>query len=35
MVATNSKMRIKICENGPFTVYGGVPLMDQILVPDA
>jgi CDGSH-type Zn-finger protein len=30
----NSKMKIKICEDGPYTVYGGVPLMDQILVPD-
>jgi CDGSH-type Zn-finger protein len=35
MPVKNSKMKIKICENGPYTVYGGVPLMDQILVPDA
>lgn len=35
MVYMNDKMKIKICENGPYTVYGGVPLMDQILVPDA
>jgi CDGSH-type Zn-finger protein len=35
MVAKNSKMKIKICADGPYTVYGGVPLMEQILVPDA
>jgi len=35
MVVMNSKMKIKICEDGPYTVYGGIPLMDQILVPDA
>jgi CDGSH-type Zn-finger protein len=34
-VAKNSKMRIKICKDGPYTVYGGVPLTEQILVPDA
>jgi CDGSH-type Zn-finger protein len=35
MVAKNSKMRIKLCKDGPYTVYGGVPLIEQILVPDA
>jgi CDGSH-type Zn-finger protein len=35
MVAKNNKMKIKICEDGPYTVSGGIPLMDQILVPDA
>ncbi len=35
MVAKNKRMKIKICEDGPYTVYGGVPMMDQILVPDA
>jgi CDGSH-type Zn-finger protein len=34
MTAKNSKMKIKINEGGPYTVYGGVPLMDMILVPD-
>jgi CDGSH-type Zn-finger protein len=27
--------RIKVNEDGPYTVYGGIPLSDQILVPDA
>ena len=31
----NKRMKIKIIENGPYTVYGGVPLLEQILVPDA
>ncbi len=35
MAAKNNKMKIKINEGGPYTVYGGVPLMDMILVPDA
>jgi CDGSH-type Zn-finger protein len=35
MVAKNSKMKIKICEDGPYTVYGGIPMSEQILVPDA
>jgi CDGSH-type Zn-finger protein len=35
MTAKTSNMKIKITENGPFTVYGGVPLMEKILVPDA
>lgn len=35
MTGNNTKMRIKITEDGPYTVTGGVPLMDQILVPDA
>jgi CDGSH-type Zn-finger protein len=29
------KGKIKICENGPYIVQGGIPLSDQILVPDA
>jgi CDGSH-type Zn-finger protein len=28
------KMKVKICEDGPYIVQGGVPLADQILVPD-
>jgi CDGSH-type Zn-finger protein len=35
MVAKNNKMKIKVNENGPYTITGGVPLMEQILVPDA
>ncbi len=35
MVVKNSRMKIKICEDGPYTVYGGIPLSEQILVPDA
>ena len=35
MVGKNSKMKIKVSADGPFTVYGGVPLLEQILVPDA
>jgi CDGSH-type Zn-finger protein len=35
LVTKNNKMKIKINEDGPYTVYGGVPLIDQILVPDA
>ena len=27
--------KIKICADGPYTVYGGIALSDQILVPDA
>jgi CDGSH-type Zn-finger protein len=33
-VAKKAK-RIKVTEDGPYTVYGGIPLSDQILVPDA
>ena len=35
MVTKNDRMKIKICEDGPYTVYGGIPLTDQILIPDA
>ena len=35
MAKKNSKMKIKINQDGPYTVYGGVPLTEQILVPDA
>jgi CDGSH-type Zn-finger protein len=35
MASSKKDMRIKICEDGPFTVYGGIPLSDQIMVPDA
>ena len=35
MLNKNEKMKIKICEDGPYTVFGGIPLADQILVPDA
>ena len=35
MVTKNSRMKIKINVDGPYTVYGGVPLMEQTLVPDA
>ena len=35
MVAKNSKMKIKICKDGPYTVFGGIPLTEQILIPDA
>ncbi len=30
----NEKMRIIVCEDGPFLVKGGIPLVDQFLVPD-
>jgi CDGSH-type Zn-finger protein len=35
MGSINEKMKIKICADGPYTVYGGIPLTDQILIPDA
>jgi len=35
MPTKNDKMKIKVCEDGPYTVTGGIPLTDQILVPDA
>jgi CDGSH-type Zn-finger protein len=31
----NDKMKIKVNEDGPYTISGGVPMSDQILVPDA
>lgn len=35
MTAKNDKMKIKINTAGPYTVTGGIPLSDQILIPDA
>jgi CDGSH-type Zn-finger protein len=35
MTGKNPKMKIKIQKDGPYTVYGGIPMMDQTLVPDA
>ena len=35
MAVKNNKMRIKVQENGPYTISGGVPLMEAIIVPDA
>jgi CDGSH-type Zn-finger protein len=35
MTMKNDRMKIKICEDGPYTVTGGIPLTDQILIPDA
>ena len=35
MKTKTDKMKIKVKEDGPYTVYGGVPLTDQILVPDS
>ena len=35
MTTKTDKMKIKVCEDGPYTVSGGIPLVDQILVPDA
>jgi CDGSH-type Zn-finger protein len=31
----NDKAKIKVCKDGPYTVYGGIPLIDQTLIPDA
>ncbi|HEX7619654.1 MAG TPA: CDGSH iron-sulfur domain-containing protein [Anaerolineales bacterium] len=35
MPIKNDKRRIKVNEDGPYTVSGGIPLVDQILVPDS
>lgn len=35
MATKKEKMKIKVNEDGPYTVYGSIPLVDQILVPDA
>ena len=35
MPTKNDKMKIKVNEDGPYTVTGSIPLADQILVPDA
>jgi CDGSH-type Zn-finger protein len=35
MPIKTDKMKIKVNEDGPYTVYGGIPSSDQILVPDA
>jgi CDGSH-type Zn-finger protein len=34
MSQKNDRMKIKICVDGPYTVYGGVPLSEQILIPN-
>lgn len=34
MPIKNNKMKIKVIPDGPFLVTGGIPLADQILVPD-
>jgi CDGSH-type Zn-finger protein len=34
MSPRNPRMKIKICKDGPYTVYGEIPLSEQILVPD-
>jgi len=35
MADENNPLKIKVCEDGPYVVTGGVPLQDQILIPDA
>jgi CDGSH-type Zn-finger protein len=35
MPVKNDAMKIKIQKNGPYTISGGIPLMDTILVPDS
>jgi CDGSH-type Zn-finger protein len=34
MTTKNDSLKIKVCEDGPYVVTGGVPLGDQILIPD-
>jgi CDGSH-type Zn-finger protein len=34
MTKNNLRMKIKVCEDGPYVVTGGIPISDQILVPD-
>jgi CDGSH-type Zn-finger protein len=34
MAAKNDKLKIKVNEDGPYTVTGSIPLQEQILVPD-
>jgi CDGSH-type Zn-finger protein len=34
-MTANNKMKIKVHKNGPYTVSGGVPLIDMRMVPDA
>jgi len=34
MTKKDDAKRIKICEDGPFVVSAGIPLADQIMVPD-
>jgi len=34
MANNKNGMKIKVCEDGPYTVTGGIPLDDQILVSD-
>jgi len=35
MAGKKDRMKIKVIEDGPYTVTGGIPLSDQILIPDA
>jgi len=35
MATKNDKMKSKVSENGRYSASGGIPLTDQILVPDA
>src|SRR5512136_1498362 len=35
MAVKYDKMKIIIKKDGPYTVQGGIPMMDMILVPDA
>ena len=35
MATKNESMKIKVKEDGPYTVSGGIPLTEQILIPDA
>ncbi len=35
MATKNDRMKIKVNLDGPYTVIGGIPLSDQILVPDS
>jgi CDGSH-type Zn-finger protein len=34
MATKKGKMKIKVNEDGPYTISGGIPLSEQILVPD-
>lgn len=34
MAPRNKRMKIKVCEDGPYTVYGSIPLSEQILISD-
>jgi CDGSH-type Zn-finger protein len=32
MTQKTKRMKIKVCKDGPYTVYGGVPLSEQIMI---